>query len=76
MQSVVNGLGSSELAVYSAGTRIESICIVTMIATENAISTFTAQNFGASNYKRIREGYVAGYKIIICHYMLLFTVNF
>lgn len=65
VQSVVNGFGSSVLAGYSAGTRIESICIVPMIATGNAISTFTAQNLGASNHKRVKEGYVAGYKIII-----------
>lgn len=65
VQSVVNGFGSSVLAGYSAGTRIESICIVPMIATGNAISTFTAQNLGASNYKRVREGYIAGYRIIV-----------
>ncbi|HHV39316.1 MAG TPA: MATE family efflux transporter [Tepidimicrobium sp.] len=65
VQSVVNSFGSSVLAGYSAGMRIESICIVPMIATGNAISTFTAQNLGAGQYERVREGYLAGYKIII-----------
>lgn len=65
VQSVVNTFGSSVLAGYSAGSRIESICIVPMLATGNAISTFTAQNLGAGQYERVREGYIAAYKIII-----------
>jgi len=65
VQSVVNGFGSSVLAGYSAATRIESICIVPMIATGNAISTFTAQNLGAQQVERVRKGYHAGYRIIV-----------
>ncbi|NLJ81246.1 MAG: MATE family efflux transporter [Firmicutes bacterium] len=65
VQSVVNTFGSSVLAGYSAGMRIESICIVPMIATGNAVSTFVAQNLGAGQHERAREGYAASYKIII-----------
>lgn len=65
VQSVVNGFGSSALAGYSAGMRIESVCIVPMIATGNAISTFTAQNLGANQTERVRKGYHAGYRIIV-----------
>lgn len=57
VQSVVNTFGSSAIAGYSAGTRIESISIVPMLAIGNAMSTFTAQNIGAGNEKRVREGY-------------------
>ena len=64
VQSVVNGFGSSVLAGYTAGTRIESICIVPMIATGNAVSTFTAQNLGAGKPQRVREGYKAGVKLV------------
>lgn len=46
-QSAVNRFGSSALAGYSAGMRLESLAIVPMIATGNAVSTFTAQNLGA-----------------------------
>lgn len=72
VQSVVNGFGSSVLAGYSAGMRVESICIVPMIATGNAVSTFTAQNLGANQSKRVKEGYRAGifmvaiFAVIIC----------
>lgn len=65
VQSVINSFGSAVLAGYSAGTRIETICIVPMIATGNAMSTFTAQNLGAGRYKRVHEGYLAAYKIIL-----------
>ena len=55
VQSVVNGFGSSVLAGYAAGPRIESICIVPMISTGNAVSTFTAQNMGADKAERARR---------------------
>ena len=81
VQSVVNGFGSSVLAGYSAGMRVESICIVPMIATGNAVSTFTAQNLGAQQSKRVKEGYraalvmVAGFAIIICIILEVFHTN-
>lgn len=78
VQSVVNGFGSSALAGYSAGMRIESICIVPMIATGNAVSTFTAQNIGAKQTERVKKGYhggirmVAVFAVLICVILQLF----
>lgn len=78
VQSVVNGFGSSVLAGYTAGTRIESICIVPMIAMGNAVSTFTAQNMGAGKPDRVKRGYRVAYGIVfafavlICAVLLLF----
>lgn len=78
VQSVVNGFGSSVLAGYSAGTRIESICIVPMISTGNAVSTFTAQNMGARKPERVKAGYraawgiVAGFGVVILLILSLF----
>lgn len=78
VQSVVNGFGSSVLAGYTAGTRIESVCIVPMIASGNAVSTFTAQNLGAGNADRVKKGYlaavrmVAGFAVVICLALTLF----
>ena len=78
VQSVVNGFGSSVLAGYAAATRIESICIVPMISTGNAVSTFTAQNMGAGKPERVRKGYRAacaiagGFALLICLILLFF----
>ncbi len=66
VQSVVNGFGSSVLAGYSAGSRVESICIVPMIATGNAVSTFTAQNLGAKQTQRVRQGLKSSFLMILC----------
>lgn len=74
-QSAVNQFGSSALAGYSAGTRLESLCIVPMIATGNAMSTFTAQNLGAGKPERVRQGYHAAYGIIIGFGVLLIAVS-
>lgn len=74
-QSAVNRFGSSALAGYSAGTRLESLCIVPMIATGNAMSTFTAQNLGAGKPERVRQGYRAAYGIIIGFGVLLIAVS-
>lgn len=63
-QSAVNRFGSSALAGFSAGSRLESLCIVPMIATGNAMSTFTAQNLGAGQTERIKKGYSSAYIII------------
>lgn len=78
VQSVVNSFGSSVLAGYSAGSRVESICIVPMIATGNAVSTFTAQNLGARQPERVRQGLrssfciIIGFGVIICAVLNLF----
>lgn len=81
VQSVVNGFGSAVLAGYTAGMRIESVCVVPMIATGNAVSTFTAQNLGAGQPNRVKKGYLAGVKIVaafavlICLSLTLFHEN-
>lgn len=78
VQSVVNGFGSSVLAGYTAGTRVESICIVPMIASGNAVSTFTAQNLGAGAPERVKRGYraavrmVFGFAVVICLVLTVF----
>lgn len=72
VQSVVNVFGAEALAGYSAGTRVESICIVPMIAMGNAVSTFTAQNLGAKKPERVRQGLrssfliILGFALVIC----------
>ena len=72
VQSVVNSFGAEMLAGYSAGMRIESICIVPMAAMGNVISSYTAQNLGAGLKERVVRGYhtaygiVFGFAVLIC----------
>lgn len=78
VQSVVNGFGSSVLAGYTGGMRLESICVVPMISMGNAVSTFTAQNIGADKIERVKQGYRASYfivgafAVVICAVLLIF----
>lgn len=74
-QSAVNRFGSSALAGYSAASRLESLCIIPMIATGNAMSTFTAQNLGAGKYDRVKEGYRAALGIIVIFGVFLIGIS-
>lgn len=82
VQSVINGFGSSIMAGYAAGTRIESISIVPMLAIGNAMSTFTAQNMGAGQPERVRMGYRYGcmmvgvIAVVLCAGLQLFGDRF
>ncbi len=72
VQSVVNSFGVEMLAGFSAGMRVESICVVPMSAMGNAMSTYTAQNLGAKRGDRIKQGFrasatlVAIFAVILC----------
>lgn len=74
VQSVVNSFGAEMLAGYSAGMRIESICIVPMAAMGNAISSYTAQNLGAGSKERVVKGYHTGYCIVFAFAVLLCVI--
>ena len=74
VQSVVNSFGSAALAGYSAGMRIEGICIVPMSAMGNAVSTFTAQNIGADQKDRVVQGYHAAYGIVAFFGVLILVI--
>ncbi len=79
VQSVVNGFGSEALAGFSAGMRIQSICIVPMSGLGNAMSSYTAQNIGAHKKERVVEGYraatilVIACSIVLCAAMQCFS---
>lgn len=71
VQSVVNSFGSQALAGFSAGMRIESICIVPMSGIGNALSSYTAQNMGAQKQERVVEGYRAANRMVVFFAVLL-----
>lgn len=78
VQSVVNSFGSEMLAGYSAAIRIENICLVPMVAMGNAIASYTAQNLGAGQTGRVRQGYrvsygvIASFAVVLCVLIQLF----
>ena len=74
VQSVVNSFGAEALAGFSAGMRIESICIVPMAAIGNAISSYTAQNIGAGELARVKKGYIQANKLVVFFSVLICIV--
>ena len=74
VQSVVNSFGTEALAGYSAGMRIESICVVFMNGIGTAISSFTAQNLGAGKNERVRHGYRSALVIVTVMAALLLLI--
>ena len=71
VQSVVNSFGSQALAGFSAGMRIESICVVPMSGVGSAISSYTAQNIGAGSEERVVKGFRAAIQMVIVFAVIL-----
>ena len=55
LQSVVNSFGTSVIAGFTAAGRVEGLTNIPMSGLGVATQTFVGQNYGAGNYKRIRE---------------------
>ena len=56
VQSTINGQGSSFIAGYTAINKLYGLLECTAIAMGSAFITFASQNYGARNYKRVRQG--------------------
>ena len=74
VQSVVNGFGPLALAGFSAAARIENFVAVPWSALNNAMSTYTAQNLGAGQKQRVRQGFIATNKLIMLFGLGFFVV--
>lgn len=56
VQGLLNSFGSTTVAAYTAANKIDGIAMSPMVALGNAISTYTSQNIGAREIKRVRHG--------------------
>ncbi len=56
LQYAINGLGPDAVAAFTAGSRVDFIAMAPMQATGMAVATYVAQNRGAGQWSRIREG--------------------
>ncbi len=66
IQSVINGFGASVMAGYSAAVKLNNLVITSFTTIGNGISNFSAQNLGARKYRRIKDGFRAGIKMVWC----------
>ncbi|MGF6907229.1 MATE family efflux transporter [Fusobacterium sp. PH5-44] len=70
IQSSVNQLGTDYVAGWTVDTKIEQVFWMVSSCFGVAITTFTAQNFGARKYDRVKNG------LKICTKMTLITAIF
>lgn len=56
VQVVLNQLGANAVAAYTAAGKIEAIASSIIVAYDNSIATYTAQNYGAREIERIQRG--------------------
>ncbi len=56
LQYSVNRLGADAVAAFTAGVRIDQLAVTPLTSFGVAIATFCAQNRGARQWRRIREG--------------------
>lgn len=66
IQSVCNSFGPDVIAAFTAALRIEQIATLPMISFGVALAAYTAQNYGANNFARIRMGVNKCSLICIC----------
>ena len=56
LQFALNGLGAVSVAAYTAAQKIDTIATMPINSLGAAMSTYSAQNYGANKIERIRKG--------------------
>ncbi len=78
LAKIVAVFGSDAIAAQKVGGQIESVAYMVIGGFNNAVASFTGQNFGAKKFNRIKEGYYSAllvgmmYSVIIAVVFLLF----
>lgn len=77
---LVAGFSDSAVAVQRVGSQIESISWMTTDGFGIAVNSFIAQNYGAGNISRTRDGYFKSFKILTIYgifatFLLIFAAK-
>ena len=64
IQGIINGFGPGVMAGYAASVKLNNLVITSLTTLGNGISNFTSQNLGAKKIERIKEGFLAGVKLV------------
>lgn len=65
IQGCINSFGVSVAAGYSAAVKLNNLVITSFTTIGNGMSNFSAQNIGANQYARVREGFCGGIKLVL-----------
>ncbi len=75
VQSLINALGSDTVAGFSAALKVSTFALMVMNSLPNALSSYAAQNIGAEDIPRVRQGVRASLlmsELVICGIIALF----
>ncbi|MBE6049689.1 MAG: MATE family efflux transporter [Clostridium sp.] len=79
LAKIVASFGSDAIAAQKVGAQIESVAYMVIGGFNSAVSSFTGQNYGAGEYKRIKKGYNSAliigitYSIVMAVMFLIFN---
>lgn len=76
VQSLINSFGPAVIAGFSAAFKINTFAVNCICTIANALSSYTAQNTGARNLKRIKDGYHAALGLVTVFYVIISVVLF
>ena len=71
VQGLVNSFGSTVMAAFAAAVKIDTFAYLPVQDFGNAYSTFIAQNYGANDRKRIRQGTRKAFLLAICFCLVI-----
>lgn len=71
LAKIIAIFGTNSIAAQKIGLQIESITYMVIGGLNGAIASFTGQNFGASKFKRIKQGYYTALLLGIIYSMIM-----
>lgn len=74
IQGVINPLGVASIAAFNAVSRVDDFAFTPEQSISHGMMTFVAQNRGANNKKRVKDGFKIGLCVELCYWILICVV--
>ena len=76
LQYVLNSMGSDAVSAFTTGMRIDQIIYQIYLALGITVANFTAQNYGAKKYSRIKQGTKISIQMVLWISIVSFLILF
>ena len=73
---MVTQFGENAMAVQRLGSQIEALAWMIASGFQVALAAFVGQNYGANNFSRVRQGYIASLKLLVPYGILINVILF
>jgi len=71
---IVATYGAEAVAAWGVGSRMEALACIVVLALSMSLPPFISQNFGANQFKRIRQAYKLSLKFVMFWQLLMFAI--